>query len=478
MSLELAGSEPANKNMEIDTEDNQAAISALSQGNKDKNVNIETADSVYDFSNKYSHTDSGPFYVFVEHKNKSLGKLFPIRVGYYLRLANEFKRSIQDIKSVGRNRVKVIVDNFKSANEMVNNELLTRNGLVAYVPKFYTQKKGVIRMVDTFFSNDFLFQNIESSKKVLEVKRLERKIVDNDGKEKIVQRQIIVVSFLGNEIPRQVRINGVNFPVEPYITPVIQCRKCLRYGHITKVCQKTDSCCSKCSLVHPEGECDDQPMCIYCKSGDHSSISRQCPIYLKQKRIKERMARQNLSFKEAEALENNPSYNKIVSNNRFNLLNNIENFPELPATSVPYQSVAQRPKPLNDNRKNKIQHGSQNKSSTKRKAARSPIPGTPVPIKEPRLVIPNPHAPDFREYKEKLINRLQSLFEEITSRIQGDNALFSFNFKDNLNAILTDIETNTGDDNTGNDNHDRQGDFSDSNSNGNNSDKDGDNEFF
>lgn len=445
MNNEQAGSvEPATKKMDVDNEtgDNvngQVHGQGGSTGNVDKQ-NIPSGDKgEIDFNNIYKSTDKGPFYVFVEHKDKSVGRLFPIRVGYYLRLNNDYRKTILDIKTVGRNRVKVIVDNYKSANELINNDLLTKNNLIAYVPKFFTQKRGVIRMVDTFFSDEYLLNNIEADRKVVEVKRIVKKIIDEDGVEKVVKRQVIIASFLGNEIPTCIRINGVNFPVEPYIQPVIQCHKCLRYGHISKLCKNTDFNCKKCSSVHKQGECDEQVRCLYCKTTDHPSISRQCPIYLKQKRIKERMAKQNLSFKEAEGIENNPSYSKVITNNRFQILNTIENFPPLASPSTSNQVSFFKPR-TGSQTKPSLGTGQERKFIKKRKAAGPPTPSSPLTTTPQPLAIPNPYASDFREYKEKLVERLLVFFNELVSRIQGDNNLFTFNIKDSLNALLTEVD--------------------------------------
>lgn len=459
---EAGSQEPADKNMEVDKDDNQPLINLHTEGasgvdnntgsSQDKIVNTNVPhykQNEIDFSNKYKITDNGPYYVFVEHRDKNLGRLYPMRVGYYLRLSNEYKKSIIDIKIMGRNRVKVILDNFRAANEMINNDLLTKNGLLAYVPKFYTQKKGLVRMVDTFFSDDYLLRNIECNRKVLEVKRLERKVVDEEGKEKLVKRQMVVISFQGNELPQCIRINGVNFHVEPYIHPVVQCHKCLRYGHISKLCKNDDSCCKKCSRVHNDGDCDGVTRCLYCKTdGNHSTMSKQCPIYLKQRRIKELMAKQNLSFKEAEAIENNPSYSKVVTNNRFQILDNSNNFPALPTPSSSLSVPLTTTRPRSDRSSNFRSASTDASRRKKRKAARSPIPGSPSKNSSTQVVIPNPFAQEFRDYKQKLADRLLHFFEDLMARCQGDNSLYTFNIKDSLNTLLAEVDNRSGDNNS------------------------------
>lgn len=397
-----------------------------------------------DITNRYRATDVGPYYVFVEHKDKNIGRLFPMRVGYYLRMNNEFKKSIVDIKVVGRNRVKVILNSLKAANEMIDNDLLTKNGLISYIPRFFTQKKGVLKMIDTYFSDEFLLTNIESNREVVEVKRLERKVVGDDGKERVVKRQIVVVSFRGNSLPQEVRINGVLVPVEPFVHPVVQCFRCLRYGHTSFLCQRTESCCRKCGKDHKEEDCDEVSKCIYCDTMDHPTISRRCPVYQKQKRIKERMSTMNISFKEAEAIENNPSYAKVVTNNRYQILDTLENFPALRSTNTTTQMAFTKPRNQQANRSGnkgyngagQIQKQSQHK---KRKAAKSPIvPSSPVAETSSPLAIPNPYAREFREYKQKLLDRVSSYVEEVVQRLaQNSDSLFTFNIKESLGQILS-----------------------------------------
>lgn len=211
----------------------------VSGKNNNKNIDMSVdkneleTDRLIDFNNKYRSTDKGPYFVFIEHKDKNLGRLFPIRVGHYL--TKTYNKSILDIKSVGINRVKVILNTYEVANSLIDSDVIKQNNLIAYIPKIFTQKKGVIRNVDTFFDEKYLLESVISEKEVVEVKRMVRRIVDREGKTQMVKRQIIILSFLGNTIPNEVKINSVIFPVEPYIHPVVQCFKCLRYGHTKKI---------------------------------------------------------------------------------------------------------------------------------------------------------------------------------------------------------------------------------------------------
>lgn len=44
------------------------------------------------------------------------------------------------------------------------------------------------------------------------------------------------VVFRSNRLPASVKIFSVNVKVEPYVTKVVMCNACLRYGHIAKYC--------------------------------------------------------------------------------------------------------------------------------------------------------------------------------------------------------------------------------------------------
>lgn len=457
MNTTGAGVEPADKLMDIDTSRVNLADNSVSDiGNKNQGNNntheitqvtsnnsnsISPVRQDVDLNNCYNILDKGPFCVFVEHKDKNIGRLFPLRVGYYLQLTNSFKDSVIDITSVGRNRVKVILKTYKAANNMVGSDILAKQGLIAYIPKYFTQKKGVVKMVDTFFSEDYLLKNIESERKVVEVKRMLRKGVDESGNEKLVPRQIIVVSFQGNSIPQNVRINSVNFQVEPYIHPVIQCKRCLHYGHATSLCRNAESHCKKCGRKHREDECDGDPSCIFCGTRDHPSISRKCPVYIRQRRIKEIMAIQNVSFKEAESLEKNPTYAKVICNNRYNLLSDVNNFPPLPVTNTQttQQSFVAKPRPPRPSLGPKITQRSQENFRKKRKAAKSPTPDDMPAPTEPPLVIPNPHAQDFRDYKQTMLEKVSTFVEDLIERLcQSNNILFTYNVRENLSQLLAD----------------------------------------
>lgn len=426
----------------------------LTVSNVDKNSSSDM-NSKIDFENKYKKSDPGPYFVHVESTDKNFGRLFPIRIGHYLKMDDSFKNSIIDIKVVGRNRVKVILKSFQAANNLINNEILLKNGFISYIPKYYTHRKGIVRLVDTYFDENYLMQAIECDREVNRVERMMKRVANENGETELVKRQIIIVTFVGSALPQSLRINGVVFTVEPYIYPVIQCMKCLAYGHVKALCKKEKELCKKCGEEHPTDNCESElRYCVQCKSDEHSSTYRGCPNYQRQKRIKTIMSTQNVSFKEAEALEKNPSYAKIVTNNRFEILNNLTNFPPLPAsnsnnvqshnstfhpkvsTPAPYRSqrnVYNSPQTrINTSQQNTIKQTQKNEApQKKRKVSASQAIGP---------VIPNPYRDELIAYKEKLTDKLTAFFmSKLGQHISTDPQCMKMeelNIKENVLAMI------------------------------------------
>lgn len=395
----------------------------------------------FDLNNKYNSWDKGPFFVYIEHLDKHIGRLFPIKIGYYLMNINSIKNDIIDIVSVGVNRVKVIFGKSCSANELVGNEILKKNNLVAYIPSFFNHRKGVIRMIDTFFTEDYLLNAIEcDSGNVASVKRMKRKITE-DGIQKLVDRQIVVVTFKGNILPEKVRINLTYFTVEPYIFPVVQCFKCLKYGHTAKLCKATNERCKKCTEIHEKDTvCTEQIYCFYCQNSEHISTSKLCPVYIKQRKIKQVMATRNISFKEAEKIVNNPSYSKITSNNRFSILNNEQNFPPLPQTQSTSSSQPTYFAPIHKP-KNSSPH-------SKKRKAKSP-PQSPLTAKKPPIyknnknsTVTNPYKEEFLEYKEKIIEKITEFVNNYLKSNEEIDSEINYNLKKHISSIFN-IENDT-----------------------------------
>lgn len=284
-------------------------------------------------SDKYN---SNLFYVYMESTDKSnLGRLHALKVGHILHKKLSVNNIIE-IKSIGKNRIRVQLGSMLDANKLVMNELLVNENIRAYIPNHILEIKGLIRGIDTFFDTDYLRENIVSSSKIIDITRMKKKTVIN-GEVTLINKQSVIISFEGNQLPKKVTINSVSCPVERFYGRVTQCYNCLRYGHISKQCRSSKQLCISCSQEKLDNHsCTISDICcVHCHSSGHKSNSKDCPVYKKQVSLKKIMAEMSISFREAEAYLNN-SYSAQVTSNRFNLLadENINTeFPPLPNKS-------------------------------------------------------------------------------------------------------------------------------------------------
>ncbi|KAK9712741.1 Endonuclease-reverse transcriptase [Popillia japonica] len=198
---------------------------------------------------------------------------------------------------------------------------------------------GIIKYVDTSLSEKELLELISpvfgEIIEVLSVKRFTKKI-DSD---KYLPTSTIMVTFRGQKLPSQVAICKVACAVEPYVQRVIQCFNCLRYGHVSKQC-RSEIRCKKCGDNHHSDKCQSfTPLaCIFCKGSHNATDHKICPEYKKQRAIKQLMATENISYKDAKIVQNN-SYAGVVTlpvppinNNNFPLLDENRNKRKRPMT--------------------------------------------------------------------------------------------------------------------------------------------------
>uniref|UniRef100_A0A6P7GQD1 Uncharacterized protein LOC114340842 n=1 Tax=Diabrotica virgifera virgifera TaxID=50390 RepID=A0A6P7GQD1_DIAVI len=145
---------------------------------------------------------------------------------------------------------------------------------------------------------------------------------------------MVILTFEGNIIPQYITLDLVRFQVEQYIYPVVQCLNCFKFGHTMRQCKATSILCKNCGKDHEDNSsCSNPKYCLHCKTNEHTSLTKQCPAYQHQYNIKKIMAIENTTFKEAEFIAKNPSYAKITTHNQFEVLSNLNNFPQLPSVA-------------------------------------------------------------------------------------------------------------------------------------------------
>lgn len=384
---------------------------------------------VNNFEFKFSHLYNGPFYAYIQHTSKNIGRLHEMAVGRLLHEELGIKAAIKEICKAGYNRIKVEMKSMKDVVNLVNNASLKSKNLHAYVPKHLTEIRGVIKFVDTSISEEKLLHSIECDGMVKGVKRTYKKIIKDDKSTQLVPRQTVIVSFYGNKLPPFVYINSCRRAVEVFIGNVVQCFKCLRFGHVAKICKSKEQRCKNCGDAH-EGLCNAGTMCIHCRSTSHNGLSKICEKYLTEKKIKRFMAENRVTYNEAKNSINNPnSFVNKLSSNRFTPLLYLQNHAEFPSlTENNYSQSIIRPKPQATS------------NSVKKRKVISPtsnISQPHLPINKERTVnIFNKEVERESPFVQN-VNLVESITEFIESIFSNSNYIFDKQtVKENLKNIV------------------------------------------
>lgn len=159
---------------------------------------------------------------------------------------------------------------------------------------------GIIRNIDIDLSEEELQKHISSEKELVSVKRLNRKNPDGWTPSETVQ-----LRFKGSALPSHIYLHELKVAVENYVFPVSQCSKCWRFGHSAKMCPSHKIICPKCTGNH--ANCDKTIFkCVNCY-GKHMALSKICPAYKKEKRIRELMSEYNCTYQKAQTVYVPPS---------------------------------------------------------------------------------------------------------------------------------------------------------------------------
>lgn len=152
---------------------------------------------------------------------------------------------------------------------------------------------GIIKNIDLERSEKELLESIYSpTVEIVSVKRLSRR-----GDQGWTPSETVRIGFYGPQIPTHVYLFELSIKVDSYVFPVTQCSRCWRFGHMVKMCPSTKIICPKCGSLH--ANCDTTLLkCVNC-SGQHISLDKTCPVYTKEKRIRELMTEYNCSYQKA-----------------------------------------------------------------------------------------------------------------------------------------------------------------------------------
>lgn len=376
--------------------------------------------------NKYKITDSGPYLVFVQKKNFS--RLHPMSIGKLLYTGSfAHKQNIIKIDPAGRSKIKIETNNALIANKLTTLDILNNEELETYIPDFNVFKLGVIKYVDTSITDDEIMNFTASNQKIVSVRRILKRINSNEKK----TTQTCILKFEGQQLPNYITLFGTRCEVEPYVSPVIQCYNCLRYGHMSQQC-RSHLRCSRCSKEHKLSECEADTMsCIYCK-GYHLSTDRKCTEYAIQKSVKKLMAYDNLSY--AQAVRQVKTSYANITNERRPDINSATEFPYIDNTVLPSTSSDVTHNQENTNQKRNFRISQVIHPKPKHPVARLDnsdlVTGTHPVITPSAPIIHNPYSAQyhrlphedknnslFKDLKQKLFSMIETVIEKTKNNV-------------------------------------------------------------
>ncbi|KAK9503957.1 hypothetical protein O3M35_010407 [Rhynocoris fuscipes] len=272
---------------------------------------------------EYAKEDPVPFQILIENSNKDkngIARIHPMALGKLLSVNHpDISLNIIEIKKLGRNRLRVEMNNAISANKLLNSEILKEKGFNTHIPRYLLQRRGIIRGVDVALTEDEIKEAIvfpNRAMELLEIKRLNRKTLNVSTAEVVyTPTQSVLMVIRGQMLPNYVYIHYVRCEVNQYVQNVVQCKQCLRYGHYKDQCKGAVRC-SKCGEPHELSVCkSEETRCVNCGDPTHVSTNQAiCPSFKKEKKIKELMAFNNISYSEAKSFVHTNSFAAIANN--------------------------------------------------------------------------------------------------------------------------------------------------------------------
>ncbi|CAH2109014.1 unnamed protein product [Euphydryas editha] len=190
-------------------------------------------------------------------------------------------------------KVVIIFEKKECANKLIECEKLLNLGYRIYPADEMTLSYGIVKQVDMEEVDEEIIHNLKSDCEIIAVRRLKRL---ND-KGEWINSETIRLTFKSSTVPSFMYGFGCKFKVEKYIFPVSQCSNCWKFGHLSRSCTIKTPICPKCGDNHNNCETDNFK-CVNCKR-PHMALYKKCPIFLKEKEIREIMSEKNCNYRNA-----------------------------------------------------------------------------------------------------------------------------------------------------------------------------------
>lgn len=156
--------------------------------------------------------------------------------------------------------------------------------------------RGVISSYELLYCDENEIKEELASQNVIEIKRLTSRKQNRAAAP--TPTPAMVLTFDTPILPRKVNIGYLVLGVRLYIPSPVRCFKCMKFAHTAMNCSSQYPVCGLCGLPRHDGECTTPLKCVNCSEG-HSSWARECRVFINEKKIKEIMTKEKLTYAQA-----------------------------------------------------------------------------------------------------------------------------------------------------------------------------------
>ncbi|KYN29047.1 hypothetical protein ALC57_01527 [Trachymyrmex cornetzi] len=136
-------------------------------------------------------------------------------------------KDINSMKKIGKGKIAIEMRTATAANSLVGHPELAKLGYTAFIPSHKVFRQGIIRGVPTSVSDAELKSNLRSSAKIIDFKRLNRRMTNN-GIVEYTPSTTINIKFAGQILLKYVSLYFDMHNVSPFIPRVKTCFSCFR----------------------------------------------------------------------------------------------------------------------------------------------------------------------------------------------------------------------------------------------------------
>ncbi|KAJ8665712.1 hypothetical protein QAD02_007374 [Eretmocerus hayati] len=162
----------------------------------------------------------------------------------------------------------------QTVNRFVENqEIIKANEFWrAFIPDSSCYEIGLIFRIHPSISECNILNglNVESRKKIRKVEKVFSKRKDASGSETHIKTDRVKI-YAEYQLSSHIRLIGSIYrDVKYYVTTVIRCYNCQKFGHKANLC-KNVKVSQNCGCSHPNSECNNPEKCVNCNGGHRVS---------------------------------------------------------------------------------------------------------------------------------------------------------------------------------------------------------------